>query len=113
MDELIAEPSESGRLVCLGELTGHIVLQLAGEVDVSNADGLELAINSLVSSTTEHLTIDVSDLRFIDSSGLAMLLALANRVQAVELLSPPVVLRRILEVTGVATRFTITIPPIR
>lgn len=49
------------------------VLSVRGEVDVDTAPELEAALTLLLRSGVEHLTVDVSGVTFIDSSGLYVL----------------------------------------
>ncbi|CAN5608261.1 hypothetical protein BH20CHL7_BH20CHL7_16880 [soil metagenome] len=49
------------------------VVALDGELDASNFAGLVEAIQGLYASGTRHLLLDLSDLRFMASSGLVAL----------------------------------------
>ena len=59
---------------------------------------------SIVSSTREAkpLVVDLTQLEFMDSSGIAMLLRAAGRVGTIEVRNPSDVVRRIIECTGLA-----------
>lgn len=85
--------------------TGHAVrLTLTGELDVSTAPGLEQRLTTL-QATRSPVSIDLSELDFIDSTGIGLLVrmvgdALVNRwqLQIEPDLSPPV--KRMISVMG-------------
>jgi anti-anti-sigma factor len=59
---------------------GYVTLQLTGELDIASAPGLQRTIVRLCElSTTRALTLDMSGLTFIDSTGLAAIVY-ASRV---------------------------------
>ena len=43
---------------------------LSGELDLATVDALRQAAAVLLSSTSQHITIDLADLQFIDAAGL-------------------------------------------
>jgi len=87
------------------ERAGIVIATIAGEVDVSNAGGLNEQITSAVTGDAHGLIIDLGEVDFFDSSGVHMLYDLAERLAhrqqgfAVVLPadSPP---RRALELSG-------------
>ena len=79
---------------------GVHVLALSGELDMSNTDTLKAAIAASGAQGSGRLVFDVGDLRFIDSAGIAVLLEAAERIGSVSLRSPPPVVRRVIELTG-------------
>lgn len=82
---------------------GQIVVSITGELDISNADELRAQFESILASNPESLVIDVGALKFMDSSGIALLVQVAMRVGSVSLRNPSALIRRVLEATGVAT----------
>jgi anti-anti-sigma factor len=55
---------------------GAVCLAASGEVDICNADRLREAIQDIISEpATQQLTLDFADLEYIDSRGVAALLA--------------------------------------
>ena len=82
------------------EGSGAVVVRIGGEVDMSNADVLRETIDPIVASDVEHLIFDLGELQFIDSSGLTVLLAAAQKIPQVQLRNPSAIVRRIVEVTG-------------
>ncbi len=51
--------------------------RLSGEIDLSNVDQLATAVSSEIREGN-HLIFDCSDLRFVDSTGMAALLAICR-----------------------------------
>ena len=57
-----------------------VVARLTGELDISGADSTGQRIAEAVPSSARGVVVDMSDLEFIDSSGVSMLFELARRV---------------------------------
>ena len=81
----------------------HTILMLAGEVDIANADGVAEAVRAELASGP--VLLDLSELSFIDSCGLRMLVSLVRDAEESGWsltigrdLAPMV--RRLLEITG-------------
>lgn len=97
-----------GESVTIGELQVHRssdgVLALEGEIDVSNAPSLPETL-SMLGPDEGNMTLDLSRLRFIDSSGVKVLLSLAwtygDRGNRLVLVSPQGVVERVLKVMQV------------
>ena len=82
--------------------SGAPVVQLVGEIDISNAESLGAMLDRLIGDETRHLVVDLGALEFMDSSGIAMLLRVAARSGTVEIRNPSDVVLRIIECTGLA-----------
>lgn len=81
------------------------LVRVHGEIDLSNAQEVSSAIGSAMGQEARWLVVDLSDITYLDSSGVALLLRLAERLQArrrqLQLVVPrgsPV--RRVLVFTG-------------
>lgn len=87
---------------------GQSVLLVSGEIDLQVADELR---DAGLTAAARGEAIDLSQVTFIDSSGLAALIAINNEVQdlgrQLTLAAPSTPVRRILEVTGLNDVFTI------
>ena len=86
---------------------GHAAeLTVFGEIDVGTADDFEAQVLDQLPADAERLVLDVGPLGFIDSSGLQALTRIRERLLArgagFALRNPSPVLRRMLEVTGLA-----------
>lgn len=90
---------------------GRTVLHVSGEIDTAVADQLRDAGLKSVGADPGGLAIDLSQVTFIDSSGIAALIAINNDRQppapGLTLLNPSQPVRRILEITGLTPAFNI------
>lgn len=84
------------------EPTGETVLILSGELDISTADSLQKMVASITTENLERLTFDLSDLRFMDSAGIAVLVHATNKVETVQLRDPSPIVRRVVELMGLS-----------
>jgi anti-sigma B factor antagonist len=108
VEELIDPGGSRARLEEVFDATGEPVLKVSGELDLSNVGSIRTAIEATVGRAVDRIVFDLSELRFMDSSGLAMLLAVAERVRTLELRRPPETVRRVIELTGLASAFVIS-----
>src|ERR1700733_4486818 len=84
------------------DAAGVPVVILSGELDSSNADSLEATVAPITAEPPELLIFDLSGLRFIDSAGIAVLIGVAGKVNAVRLRRPSPIVRRVIEITGLS-----------
>jgi anti-sigma B factor antagonist len=59
---------------------GSCVLYVAGEVDLYAAPRLENELEDAIRSGAKHVLVDLNEVPFIDSSGLAVLLGAARKI---------------------------------
>jgi anti-anti-sigma factor len=57
-----------------------VVAQLTGELDIAGAESVGQRIAEAVPSSARGVVVDMTELDFIDSSGVSMLFSLARRV---------------------------------
>jgi anti-sigma B factor antagonist len=81
---------------------GVPIIGVSGELDSSNAASLEADIAPVAAEHPERLIFDLSELRFMDSAGIAVLVGVAARVDAVQLREPSQAVRRVIELTGLS-----------
>jgi anti-anti-sigma factor len=84
---------------------GTVTVTVSGEVDISNADVLRHELAVVTEAAPPRVVFDLGDLSFVDSSGIAVLVHVANSVPEVNVARASPVVRRILEVTGLAEHF--------
>ena len=84
------------------DASGARVVKLVGEIDLANADALGEKFDRLIGEGDARLVVDLSALEFMDSSGIAMLLRAAGRVDSIAVRNPTDIVRRIIECTGLA-----------
>lgn len=95
-----------GTLLVRTETNGDTnVIALCGELDLANASTAESALQGFIDAGAP-IVVDMSELEFIDSTGIAMLVAALNgdgsRIKFIPSAAPAVV--RVLELTGLAER---------
>jgi anti-sigma B factor antagonist len=90
------------------EEDGTPVVYLSGELDLTTAGQFSTAIDAVLASHPDRLTLDASGLTFIDSSGIVLLVSAAQRVQEVQVRDPAPVVRRLIELTGLTKVLRIT-----
>ncbi|CAL9345512.1 MULTISPECIES: STAS domain-containing protein [unclassified Streptomyces] len=87
------------------------LLEVAGDLDHSNAQQLRRAAAGAVVSAGLMLVVDLGELGFCDSSGITALIAVRNHVVAAGagliLVAVPETLRRLLRLTGLDQVFDI------
>jgi len=94
------------------------ILMIRGLAELSAANGPHLrdAINDALTPDLAMIEVDLSETRFVDSSGLGALVSLYQTLDdgkgghrpAVRLLRPPPAVRQVLELTGMHHIFEIT-----
>jgi anti-sigma B factor antagonist len=87
-------------------------VHLHGELDMSTAPKLRDELLRLVSDGATEVTVDLSQLAFVDSTGLSVLITGLKRLRegggdmALRAPNPPT--RRVLEITGLTEVFSIS-----
>ena len=98
--------------IAIDRVNDVTVLHVRGEIDLDTASQLEAALLK-TASTTEPVVLDLTDVTFLDSSGLSVLAQCRQRMAGAEGLSslrlvvtrPAIV--RIFEVTGLSDVFDV------
>ncbi|NBU32061.1 MAG: anti-sigma factor antagonist [Actinobacteria bacterium] len=62
----------------------HTVVSVEGEIDLSNSDDLDEAIIQALSNSTARITVDLTDVTFLDSSGLGVIVKGLKRAAEAE-----------------------------
>jgi anti-sigma B factor antagonist len=91
--------------VMLGERQGDAqTVALAGEIDVSTALRLEMALEAAIADGARRLQMDLSKTTFMDSTGLASLAAVHRQLRqhggALTLVNVSDTVRRVLEISA-------------
>jgi len=88
---------------------GGCTLSLAGELDMANAATLETELDRAAGAGASPITVDMRELEFIDSTGIAALVAAHRRLNAhggerIRLVrSRASAVRRVMDLTGLDT----------
>jgi anti-sigma B factor antagonist len=93
------------------ELQGDAcVVRLGGELDLYNAPQVRQALNDAASDSPTRVVVDLSEVEFIDSTALGVLIEARTRLdnrRAFLLAAPGLETRRALEISGLDRHFTI------
>ncbi len=91
---------------------GHYEVRLRGELDMSTAAQLRDELQRLATEEAPKVTVDLSGLAFVDSTGLSVLITGLKRFRQLggdmALRSPSSGTLRVLEITGLTEVFAIT-----
>jgi anti-sigma B factor antagonist len=87
---------------------GCAVVVASGEIDVYSAAGLREALDC-AAMFSDQLILDMTELRFIGSTGLSVLLGADRhgRQRSISLVHPPRIMRKLLQLTGVGDIVTV------
>jgi anti-anti-sigma factor len=84
------------------------IVKISGEIDISSVGDAKRAIASVISSELSAVTFDLSGVTFMDSSGIALLLEVREKVGHVILQRPSKAVLLVLEAAGVTPFLGIT-----
>ena len=81
---------------------GGVVIHLAGELDLYNADEIRSAIVEAIGAGDRRVVIDMADVEFVDSTALGVLIEARSKIGAdgLRLAAPQLETRRTLQVSG-------------
>jgi anti-sigma B factor antagonist len=97
------------------ERDGSATVRLRGELDLAEVATLQAELDRLCSNGLSALTVDLSGLDFVDSTGLHALLRLRGRCESqqvsLQLVPGPPAVQRLFRLTGTDVQFTFLEPP--
>ena len=101
--------------VSIDRRSDGVAVRIVGELDAAAVFRLEPVLEEIaVGAETRRIVLDLRDLRFVDSAGLAVLVAAHERFQArgveVFFIRPGANVMRVLELTGLDAAFDIRSP---
>jgi anti-sigma B factor antagonist len=100
MAELDVDPADASHArVDVADEDGTPVFRVSGELDMPTAARVRTAVDTALAGARGRVVFDMSGLDFMDSSGLALLLSVAQRVP-VEVRKPSPIVRRLIQLTG-------------
>jgi anti-sigma B factor antagonist len=95
----------------------HTVVSVAGEIDLYTAPRLQSELTSALGASPARLVVDMSGVDFCDSTGINVLLAALRvaRERGGELMlaGPGSATRKVLQVTGLESVFTVLDDPVQ
>jgi anti-sigma B factor antagonist len=89
---------------------GFVVVSLAGELDLYNASTVREALLACCAEGPKRLIVDLSAVKFIDSTALGVLIEARTRLpnrKSFLLAAPGLETRRALEISGLDRHFTV------
>jgi|SRR5580658_5339180 anti-anti-sigma factor len=101
MEELETDETRFAATRSVAE-TGDPVITLSGDLDISSAEIFRRAVEDVVKDGPGRLVIDLRELTFMDSSGIAVMVYASNNVADVRLCHASTIVRRVIEVTGLS-----------
>lgn len=94
------EPTATLRYSISGTGEGGAELMLEGELDLATADRLRDAVEATLATLSGTLVIDASQLRFADSSAIALWVAWSRRVPRLEVHHAQPMIMRVIQAMG-------------
>jgi len=95
----------------------HTVISVAGEIDLYTAPKLQAELMTALTGSPARLIVDMSRVDFCDSTGINVLLAAHRQARErggeLQLAGPGSATRKVLQVTGLESVFTVLDDPVR
>lgn len=79
-----------------------VTVRVSGELDITNVETLASGVAPALAREPACLVVEVDDLRFADSSAIALWVQWASRVPEMELRGVPPLLRRVVDSMGLS-----------
>lgn len=109
VEAMTPESIENSLSVSTAAENDQTIVAAIGEVDAASADVLRAAIFDVIEGGQPKVAVDMSEVSFIDSSGLRVLIAGFKAAEsaggALSVRAPSDAVRRLLEITGQLERF--------
>ena len=87
---------------------GTLSVTLSGELDITNVDALAAAVAPALERGPQRVVVNVRELRFADSSAIALWVQWASAVPEIELREVSPLLRRVVESMGLTQTLNMT-----
>jgi len=84
------------------QLNGSVIVRLAGELDLYNADDVRAALSQAIGSSPKRIVVDMAEVEFVDSTALGVLIEARSKLgrSTLVLAAPQLETRRTLQVSG-------------
>lgn len=83
----------------------ELVVELEGELDLASLPAVGATVDQLLARPPQPVVLDLGGLTFLDSSGVTLLVRLANHFGEMRTRAATEPVRRVIEVLGLAQRF--------
>ena len=107
MDELDPQPSVPVEFDVATDPGGDVLVTIRGELDINVVDSLQAQVGPLLEQGPARLIVDVSELRFADSSAIALWVRWSTSAAQFELRDPPPLLRRVIDAMGLSEKLAV------
>jgi anti-anti-sigma factor len=87
---------------------GTVTVSVSGELDITNVEALGSAVWPAIGREPARLVVDARELRFADSSAIALWVQWATAVRKIELRDASPLLRRVVETMGLSDILGVT-----
>ena len=88
----------------LGRAATAVTVEVSGEIDIASAPAMRSHLNDCLAEGYTEITLDLTEMTFIDSSGLGVLVGVMNRLRReggrLIIRDPPPVAVQVLGVSG-------------
>jgi len=100
-DDLVS-PQREHPVLGVEARDGDVIVRLAGELDLYNAEDVRTALAQAIETTPRRIVIDMAAVEFVDSTALGVLIEARARLgeDALLLAAPQLETRRTLQVSG-------------
>ena len=86
------------------EETGKWEFKLVGEVDISNAHYFKKQLETALNEKKQNITIDLSELTYIDSTGLGVIIGVYGTIKkdglSIKVMNPRENVKKLLNISG-------------
>jgi anti-anti-sigma factor len=104
MDKLEVQPGSLVSFDLASDGERHATVRIAGELDMSGIDPLATQVEEVLATGIDRLTVDVGQVRFADSSAIALWVRWAGAVSEFELREPAPLLLRVITAMGLSDK---------
>ena len=91
-------------LAAAPDADGGLVVRLGGELDLASLPDVTAALDDLLARPSQPVLLELGELDFLDSTGVSVLVRIANHFERVRTPSATEPVRRVIEVLGLAPR---------
>ncbi|GEP40536.1 putative anti-sigma factor antagonist [Nocardioides psychrotolerans] len=102
--EIAAAPGVPGVVVVVEQHGNHQLALVSGEVDMASVSALRMQLRDLIVDGSSHVLVDLSAVSFMDSAGLAALVATRKHARVLQgsfgLIAPSKQVGRLLSLTA-------------
>ena len=83
---------------------GRLIVAMGGEYDIASIQHLSAELDALLQRHAESVSLDMTELTFMDTSGVALLLRIANHFGPIEVRGASPLIRRTVQALGLSER---------